>query len=1058
MWSTNTYFRQTRKGKILKHVTENYLRDDIFFGTQLSSNGSASGPTIISNTMDLMQILLSNTIILVVDTNVLLHHMDLLEHALHRKACPNIVIPQTALMECKRHSMPAFTRAIDLLKEDSSKRCGIFFANEHHVECQIDEAYFRKLKLANLATDNDLNDARIRMVAEYFGTQLSDVSVGGQSAVQVVLLTDDVGCRKLARKEQKERFGKENAAYECQSVKFHVQQLKTTGNNNSDNDNALLMDLVAQLSTGGVGSTAVASDIFAPHLKLSDITLGVKQGLYYQGTLRCERGTHERCYVNIRRGEERVAVTIVGSQDINRAVDGDVVVIELHPMDRWLNRVSDLDVTNNSKTKSKEKDVAGVAISETAEPSIRDESNVQDTIAVGGNGEDGEDQVFVARRPTGKVIGIVRRQFRRDFCGSIYTLQSRNTSQDGDDTSMEDEDSKNMNNEEQPHSTERDEIAKNHEVEHADGSSSCVFFAVDKRIPPILIRTTQRERLIGRRILVSIDSWPVDSRYPLGHYVRTLGRIGEKHVETDVLLHEHNIPCEPFSAKVLACLPPADYKIELKEEDSYRKDLRHLPVLSIDPPGCKDIDDALHCIVLPNNNWQIGVHIADVTHYVKANSPLDVEAANRSTSTYLVARRLDMLPSLLTTDLCSLKGNVDRFAFSILWEVTPEGKIIDVEFHKSIIHSIAALTYEQAQTLIDQPDGNAESDIKCGAVKRLAAIARIMRDKRIRAGALTLASPEVKFVLDSESLNPTDVMSYALFEANAVVEEFMLLANVTVGKKILRHYPTLSVLRRHPAPNKAMFDDLISKARSRGFEINIDDSKRLADSLDAAIIESDPYFNKILRILSTRCMSPAQYFCSGEYRPQDWHHYGLAAPVYTHFTSPIRRYADVCVHRLLAAAIGVAPLPVQLSSKSYLHDLAANMNRRHRSAQMAGRASVQLHTLIFFSGEAGGVTVDAYVLDVDTTYTEGVKPALRVIVPRYGIEGRVELNDVDADDPRLVRHEGLHKIQYCDENDTKKTLAEIRVFDKVQVKIWVKELVDGKQLMIDLVEPKFGSA
>ena len=222
----------------------------------------------------------------------------------------------------------------------------------------------------------------------------------------------------------------------------------------------------------------------------------------------------------------------------------------------------------------------------------------------------------------------------------------------------------------------------------------------------------------------------------------------------------------------------------------YRKDLRHLPVLSIDPPGCQDIDDALHCIVLPNGNWQIGVHIADVTHYVQANSPLDMEAANRSTSTYLVARRLDMLPKLLTTDLCSLKGNVDRFAFSVLWEVTPNGKIVDVEFHKSIIHSIAALTYEQAQTLIDQPDddndseASSEEQVKRGAVKRLAAIARIMRAKRIQAGALTLASPEVKFVLDSESLNPTDVQSYALFEANAVVEEFMLLANVTVGKKV----------------------------------------------------------------------------------------------------------------------------------------------------------------------------------------------------------------------------------------------------------------------------------
>lgn len=145
-------------------------------------------------------------------------------------------------------------------------------------------------------------------------------------------------------------------------------------------------------------------------------------------------------------------------------------------------------------------------------------------------------------------------------------------------------------------------------------------------------------------------------------------------------------------------------------------------------------------------------------------------------------------------------------------------------------------------------------------------------------------------MLDSESLNPTDVQAYTLYEANAVVEEFMLLANVTVAKKILRHYPTLSILRRHPAPNRSMFDTLIQKAKTQGISICIDDSKKLADSLDnAGKSFSDPYLDQLLRILSTRCMSPAQYFCSGEYQARDWHHYGLAAPVYTHFTSPIRR-------------------------------------------------------------------------------------------------------------------------------------------------------------------------
>ena len=281
----------------------------------------------------------------------------------------------------------------------------------------------------------------------------------------------------------------------------------------------------------------------------------------------------------------------------------------------------------------------------------------------------------------------------------------------------------------------------------------------------------------------------------------------------------------------------------------------------------------------------------------------------------------------------------------------------------------------------------------------------------------------------------------------------MLLANITVAKKILRHYPTLSVLRRHPSPNRTMFEGLISKARCRGFEIDIDNSKKLADSLDAAVIEDEPYFNKLLRILSTRCMSPAQYFCSGEYKPIDYHHFGLAAPVYTHFTSPIRRYADVCVHRLLAAAINVAPLPPHLSSKSYLHDLCANMNRRHRAAQLAGRASVQLHTLIYFASDSSKEE-DAYVLDVETA--DKSDPVLSVIVPRYGIEGRIKL-PIDSEDPNLVRISKEHKIIIKKTSPDAKDIS-IQVFDKVRVKIYVRQLQEyQRELVMELVTPSLTS-
>ncbi|GFH54366.1 exosome complex exonuclease DIS3/RRP44 [Chaetoceros tenuissimus] len=1020
LWQPKSHYRQTRKGKILQSTTELYLRDDLGLGYTIPSHSSAKrnnvsvtitgSATKISNAQNLLELLIptysktdktEKTRLVVVDTNVLLHNLDVLEHS--SCAISNIVIPQTALLECRHRSFTAYNRVMDLLKSSTSKddssdkkRCAIFFPDCHHISTQI----MAKKKM----TVNEENDMRIRQVALYYGDKLAG------SGVDVILLTDDKDCRKLALKEQKDALDDESLLYQPMSVREHILDLE-----NEDHEISL-SDLVAQFSTV-VSTEQTKKQYYPAHLPQNELSIGVKSGKFFQGYIRAERGCHDKCYVTVRQGEDRVAVNIIGAKDINRAVDGDIVAIELNPVSKWIG--SDNDVSVQKKVKHG----AGIA-EETAEPSIRDESNVMDEVEVPAEMKQDPEEISM-RKPTGRVMGIIRRNFRTNYCGSIFTIDKSMLEEKQDDDI-----------------SERDRIVNEYEVEHPDGSTTCVFFAVDARIPPVLIRTTQRERLLSKRILIAIDSWPSDSPYPLGHYVKTMGVTGVKDVETEVLLHEHNIPCDPFPAKVLACLPPEDYKIELEPG---RIDLRHLPVLSIDPPGCQDIDDALHCIVLPNGNYQVGVHIADVTHYVKAGTAIDLEAANRSTSTYLVNKRLDMLPKLLTTDLCSLKGNVDRFAFSVLWEVTPEADIVDVQFKKSIIHSIAALTYQQAQGMIDQPDD--ETDIKASAVKRLNSLARILRKRRIDTGALTLASPEVKFVLDSESLNPTDVQAYTLYEANALVEEFMLFANVTVGKKILRHYPTLSVLRRHPAPNRSMFDSLISKAKCKGFSINIEDSKHLADSLDAAVLEEDPYFNKLLRILSTRCMSPAQYFCSGEYKPTDWHHYGLAAPVYTHFTSPIRRYADVCVHRLLAAAIGVEPLPVHLSSKSYLHDLAANMNRRHRSAQLAGRASVQLHTLIVFSGENGNKEEDAYVLDVDTNASS--EPSFTVIVPRYGIEGRVRIPNITANDKNIVRDAEKHLISYKGKK--------IQVFDKVRVKIYVNVVQETqKELMIDLVSPVFG--
>lgn len=399
-----------------------------------------------------------------------------------------------------------------------------------------------------------------------------------------------------------------------------------------------------------------------------------------------------------------------------------------------------------------------------------------------------------------------------------------------------------------------------------------------------------------------------------------------------------------------------------------------------------------------------------------------------------------MLPGLLTTELCSLRSSEDHIAFSVLWEMDEDANIYDVQFSKSVIRSVASLTYDQAQTILDGP-GTSAQDM---SVKYLGKLARILKKKRIENGALTLASPEIRFKFDEETNDPSELLVYALKEANSLVEEWMLLANITVSKKILKHYPTLGILRRHQAPSREQFLPLIAASKAAGVSIDITTSKTLADSLDEAVREDDPYFNKLLRMLSTRCMMPAQYFCSGEIPKDQWHHYGLATQVYTHFTSPIRRYADVLVHRLLAAAIGVIPLPTSNSNRKNQQELCSHMNRRHRAAQYAQRASVQINTILYFKNR--NCIEDGYVIAIN-------EKSLRLIIPNFGIEEEISVEETYAFckatshtfDPEELT------INYLSNNQK---VSYLHILDKVTIRIEVIEGESSADLKLHLVSKK----
>ncbi|KAG0461085.1 hypothetical protein HPP92_021382 [Vanilla planifolia] len=663
--------------------------------------------------------------------------------------------------------------------------------------------------------------------------------------------------------------------------------------------------------------------IYSEHKPMSEITSGLLHRIYHQGKLRVNRYNPFEGYV----GSESIGdeIVIYGRVNMNRAFDGDIVAVELLSPEQTSMEMSLIAVDDDED----EEDNVHLA------PNSADDAPRNPSVVKSSTGS----MPTVSGRAVGRVVGIIKRNWH-SYCGSLEPMPLP---------------------------------AGNGGIAHA------LFVSKDRRIPKIRIQTRQLGNLLDKRIIVSVDSWDCSSRYPSGHYVRTIGDIGDRDTESEVVLIENDINSRPFSAQVLACLPPLPWSLSREDlNNPQRKDLRHLRVFSVDPPGCKDIDDALHCTPLANGNFEVGVHIADVTNFVHPGSPLDEEAAERGTSVYLVEKRIDMLPKPLTEDICSLRSDVERLAFSVIWEMTPDARILSTIYTKSVIKSCAALSYVEAQARMDD---SRMIDPLTADLRNLNSLAKIMRQRRIDRGALTLASAEVKFQIDTETHDPLDIGMYQIREANQMIEEFMLAANVSVSEKILKHFPLCSLLRRHPNPTKEMLEPLLRTAAAVGLELDISSSKALADSLDCAVGD-DPYFNKLIRILATRCMTQAVYFCSGDLTSSEFHHYGLAAPLYTHFTSPIRRYADVIVHRLLAAALEIAKLPAVFVDGPQLTSIADNLNYRHRNAQMAGRASVELHTLIYFRKRP--TDTEARIVKIKAN-------GFIVFVPKFGIEGPVYL-------------------------------------------------------------------
>jgi ribonuclease R len=525
----------------------------------------------------------------------------------------------------------------------------------------------------------------------------------------------------------------------------------------------------------------------------------------------------------------------------------------------------------------------------------------------------------------------------------------------------------------------------------------------------------------GNKVLAKITVWPKSSKNPYGEVMEILGKPGSNDTEMISILCNHGIDYK-FPQEVIAEAEKVGMELDPVEVKK-RTDYRDITTFTIDPVDAKDFDDALSIRYLENGNYEIGIHIADVSHYVVPGSEMDKEALKRSNAVYLVDRVVPMLPEQLSNLACSLRPNEDKFSFSAVFEMEETGKIITQWFGKTVIHSNKRFSYEEAQEIIDGKEDEFAKDILI-----LDKIAKILRKKRLKNGALNIESEEMRFALDDAG-NPIEVIIKTSKEAHKLIEEFMLLANKQVAlfmaepKKGRDQIPF--VYRIHDKPDVAkiaLFNVFIDKF---GYKLDFSHPDQIAKSINKLLGDirlSAEY--SLIQTMAIRSMSRASYDTKNS------GHYGLAFDFYTHFTSPIRRYADLVVHRILQE---------ELTNQKHrygkeLDDVCKRISRMERKAVEAERESTKYFQTVFmqdkigesFTGTISGIAEFGIFVKMDENYCEGMVAMQHIPGDNFSF---------DADKFRIIGA---------------KTKQEFNFGDKVTVKI-SDVSVRKKQIDLELI-------
>jgi len=482
----------------------------------------------------------------------------------------------------------------------------------------------------------------------------------------------------------------------------------------------------------------------------------------------------------------------------------------------------------------------------------------------------------------------------------------------------------------------------------------------------------------GEKVLAKITVWPKSAENPFGEVIEVLGKTGGNDIEMISILVNQGLEYQ-FPEEVLDEAEHIRLELDQKEIEN-RRDFRDVTTFTIDPADAKDFDDALSFKRLENGNIEVGVHIADVSHYVRPETAMDKEALKRSNSVYLVDRVVPMLPEQLSNMVCSLRPNEDKFCFSAVFEMDESGKIFSQWFGKTVIHSNRRFAYEDAQEIIEGKDGDFKAEILL-----FDKIAKILRKKRLSAGAMNIESEEIRFKLGEDGF-PEEIIIKTSKDAHKLIEEFMLLANRKVAEFIAKPKKGIGITpfiyRCHDKPDLAKIATFNLFIKKFDYEIELNNPEMISKNINK-LLEDIRYKNEfsLIQTMAIRSMAKATY------ETENIGHYGLAFDHYTHFTSPIRRYADLMVHRVLQE---------ELTTQKHrygkeLGEICKRISRMERKAVEAERESTKFFQTLFvsdkigeeFEGTVSGIAEFGLFVKMDENYCEGLVPMSEIPGDRF---------------------------------------------------------------------------